>query len=192
MTEPASRPLLLMDVDGVLNAFGAWDRLLAGLDPTGDEDGPTLRPARADGYHLLINRDHARWLARLESLFEIVWATMWQERAPAAFAPHLGIGDTWPWIDFSHYATSDVKGRTGAGVAGYKFPGVLATVGERPAVWVDDDLDPFHHEWAEARTAAGIPTLVVQPFPDTGWTRAEFEQVLAFGQSLSESEEWLE
>lgn len=178
---PRQLPLLFLDVDGVLNAFGAWPDI--DRDPRTGLPGysPRFRVASADGYMLVLNEDHRKWLAELEGLFEIVWTTMWRDRAPARFAQELGIGTTWPWLDFERHATHTISFRTGAGVGGYKFPGVVATAGDRPAVWIDDDLDAAHFDWAQERSAQGIPTLLVQPNPAEGWTRQQYEEVLAFG-----------
>jgi hypothetical protein len=180
------RPLLLLDVDGVLNAFQAWELI--------DPEAPMLRGnvraphgwrhAQADGYQLLLNPEHADWVKRLSRQFEMVWATMWQQRAPLALAPTVGFGADWPWIAFDSYQHRATSQRTGLGVGSYKFPGVVATVGNRPMVWVDDDLEPAIYEWAAERDAGGIPTLLVQPSPHEGWTPAELEAVLAFADSL--------
>ncbi len=182
----ASRPLLLLDVDGVLNAFGAWERIDHRL-PLGRGNvrvPPGFAAARADGYELLLRPEHAEWVRGLEQVFDMVWATMWQERAPVGLAPVVGFGADWPWIDFAAHQTRTTTQRTGWGVGSYKFPGVRATVGDRPTVWIDDDLEPAIYEWAAQRDSSGIPTLLVQPHPDEGWTASERDAVLAFADAL--------
>jgi hypothetical protein len=178
--------MLLLDVDGVLNAFGAWTRIDERLPLRGDNvrapEG--FRSQRVDGYHLLLNPEHASWVSELAQRFDMVWATMWQDRAPSVLAPAVGFGADWPFIDFTRFQSHRTTQRTGLGVGGYKFPGVVATVGERPMVWIDDDLEPAIYEWAAERDSSGVPTLLVQPFPDEGWTRAELDAVLAFADAL--------
>ncbi len=179
--------MLLLDVDGVLNAFGAWE--LIDVDQplrSGNVRAPRgWRHAQADGYQLLLCPEHVEWVARLEHRFTMVWATMWQERAPAALAPVVGFGADWPWIDFTAHQSHGTAQRTGEGIGSYKFPGVVATVGDRPMVWIDDDLEPAIYEWAAQRDEAGVPTLLVQPSPDEGWTRAELDAVLAFADAVA-------
>lgn len=179
-------PVLLLDVDGVLNAFDAWEVVdsRSPLTRSSVRAPAGYRAAHVDGYELLLVPDHASWVAALADRFEMVWATMWQHRAPAALAPVVGFGADWPWIDFGAYQAHATTQRTGWGVGSYKFPGVVATVGDRPMVWIDDDLEMAIYEWAVERDASGIPTLLVQPFPDEGWTRAEFDAVMAFAESL--------
>lgn len=183
--------MLLLDVDGVLNAFGAWtlidDELPLRRDNVRAPSG--WRSQRVDGYHLLLNPEHAEWVGTLSERFEMVWATMWLDRAPIALAPVVGFGADWPFIDFRRYQSHRTTQRTGVGVGSYKFPGVVATVGDRPMVWIDDDLEPAIYEWAAERDSGGIPTLLVQPLPDEGWTRAELDAVLAFADALDDQTE---
>lgn len=183
MTE---RPLLLLDVDGVLNAFGAWQRRdpSQALAPGNLVVPDGFRAARADGFHLLLRPEHADWVEELQRRFDLVWATMWQERAPRGLAAVVGFGADWPWIPFDDHQSFTTTQRTGFGIGSYKFPGVVATVGDRPAVWIDDDLEPAIYDWAAERDSSGTPTLLVQPDPAEGWTQAEYEAVLAFADGV--------
>jgi hypothetical protein len=181
MVGSAVRPLLLLDVDGVLNAFGAFapTRGAGGLSLP---DHLVLRVV--NGYELALNPVHVDWLRTLESDFDIVWTTMWTHRAPSDLAPVLGIGADWPYVDFARYHDEALLDRWGAGVGHYKFPGVLALGGNKPLVWVDDDLHADHFDWAADRDASGTPTMLIQPSPATGWVEAEYREILEFGERV--------
>lgn len=165
-------PLLLIDVDGVTNLFGAW--------LPGRRAPKHLNEAQAAGYRLLLNPEHPQWFAELEPHFEQVHATMWQGLV-YEYADVADYGHDWDYIDFDfHQNSGGTDLRTGMGVTSYKWPGLMATMGNRPTVYVDDDLTEDQLEWAERRNAAGIPTLFIQPHPSTGMTREHFEQIKQF------------
>jgi len=153
-----NKPMFLADIDGVFNAFRAYDK-------------KGYRHAEVDGFPLTYRPEWIGWMNTLAEASDPIWATMWQDRAATAFAPATGIGTTIErYIDFDEHRQSDCVGRIGNGVGHYKHPGVIATVGKRPFVWIDDDLTPRLHAWARTRTKSGIPTLLIQPDPAVGIT----------------------
>jgi hypothetical protein len=96
---------------------------------------------------------------------------MWQDNAVELFAPSTGIGrEIDRYIDFHAHHDAASSQRTGSSVGEYKHPGIVATVGDRPFVWIDDDISPRQHRWAVERAAAGLPTLLLQPSPAVGLT----------------------
>jgi hypothetical protein len=184
-------PLFLLDIDGVVNLFDAWI-------PTGrvwwdtkgrmrqDRVAPAhLREAVAASYRLLLNPSHPEWIAEIvDAGYDPVWATMWQDRA-WLFGEQAGFGVDWDYIDFDSFRPQFGEQRmTGNGVGTYKHPGIVHVFGDRPGVWVDDDMTPFQHEWARKRTEAGIPTLFIQPDPEFGITREHIDQILEFARDL--------
>ena len=124
MVPGGDRPLLLLDVDGVLLVVrSAWD----------DEDQdyePTLHP------------DAGAWLADLGRVFELCWATSWEHGANRDIGPSLGLPPL-PVIEFDF----DYGARTP------KLRSVAGWVGDRPCAWIDDDLDRDAEAWAAGRTA---------------------------------------
>lgn len=162
-------PLVLMDIDGVVNAFGAKHPIPA-----------HQRFARAGRYTVVLDERHPEWMLEMEARAEMCWATMWQYNAATQFAPVAGFGEDWEYIDFDSFHGT-LGARTGNGVVNHKWPGILASVGEdQPLVYVDDDMRPDHHRWAALRNEAGIPTLFIQPDPEHGLTRAQYERIIDF------------
>lgn len=165
-----SKPMLLLDIDGVVNIF------------TGKVAGREMISARADNWPLWLHPDHPEWVNELSMHFDMVWSTMWQAQV-VHFAQVAGFGHDWPWINFdSHYLRAGNL-RTGEGVGSYKHPGIELTIRQRPAVVIDDDLEPWQHEWADIRTHSGIPTHLIQPDPFEGLKSSHLEQALAFAQA---------
>ena len=115
-------------------------------------------------------------VATLQTLFECVWATTWEDRARTELAPVLGFGAEWPIIRF----TDDFPDS-----GTWKLPAVrrfaeLPENRSRPLAWIDDDLEPDALEWAAQRTRSGPRTLMVRPDADVGFTSKHFSRLLAF------------
>jgi hypothetical protein len=152
MTE---RPLLLMDVDGVLNPFAA---------PACPEGFAEFDIPGGDGEPTRLCRAHGGWLRELARRYELVWATGWGADANAYLSPLLGLPNlplvTFPPVPFEPRE---------------KVPAIAAYVGERrPVAWVDDALVPEAHAWAAARAA---PTLLLGTDPSRGLGRETVERL---------------
>ncbi len=50
--------------------------------------------------------------------------------------------------------------------------------------WIDDDFTSADYDWASARTAAGHPTLLIQPDPRTGLQVGNAQDVLRWAAAL--------
>lgn len=156
------RPLLLLDVDGVLSPFGAPPPV-----------GFTRRTI--DGYQVTLSPRHRGWLADLSTRFEIVWATTWEHRANAVLSPLLGL-PTLDVIEFGHLRPSK-PGET------RKLPAVARSIGNEPAAWIDDELSADAYDWAEDRVA---PTLLLRPNHREGMTDTHVSELDAFARSLND------
>ena len=155
------RPLLLLDVDGVLNPFAAENcpegyREFAFFP---DEEPVRLRPA------------HGPWLADLGRHFELVWATGWGDEANIHIAPVLALPPL-PFVRFPPIPFDPAE----------KVPAIEAHVGtERPVAWVDDRHTPEALTWMRARPA---PTLLLPADPAVGLTSAMVAELLAWRATL--------
>ena len=141
MPQPtAQRPVLAVDVDGVISLFGF--------------DAPIERaPGRfhlIDGIAHCISDSAGTELLRLAEYYELVWATGWEERANDHLPLILGLPDDLPVLTFD--------GRARFGSAHWKLEAIDEYAGTRPLAWIDDNLDESCHDWAAER---GAPTLLV-------------------------------
>lgn len=179
------KPLLLLDIDGVLNAFGQ----AAHIDS--ESSAPSqFKVAEAKGYMLFIHESVPESVAVLEEHFTVVWATMWQSDAHI-FGRVAGFGTEWEFIDFyetnQHIANvgGGTFGGSGRGVGYYKWPGIVQFAGDRPFVWIDDDLEDWQHDWARNRTVDGVPTLFIQPNIFEGLTIDHVKQAIDFATTVT-------
>ena len=158
MTDPKSdqRPMLLLDIDGVLSPFGAGPP-------------PGFNREAFGECEVVWSARHREWLAALSSLFELVWATTWEHSANGAMSPVLGLGQL-PVIEFDR----------GSGDT-WKLASVQEFVADQPMAWIDDDLYLDAFTWAREREA---PTLLIRTSSSVGMTGDHFEQLLAFAKDL--------
>ncbi len=168
MTSPP--PILLLDVDGVLNAVrhdlpDGWQR------------------GRFNGYVLSWN---TTVVARLRALHEagqveLQWLTTWTELADLLLAEPLGL----PRGLRTHHRDVLPTGFGGAlrGLSGWwKLAAAQAVVEAEPGrriVWIDDDLTDQAEDTSEWLAANGH-VLVVAPDYSTGLTHAELDRVTAW------------
>lgn len=162
-----NRPLLMVDIDGVLSLFGVPDRT---------RDG---RPAIEGSLHSIEGTPHflsstaAAHLLSLEPSFEIVWASGWEERADDHLPHLLGLPAGLPFLRFSR--------AVGRAHAHWKLEAIDAYAGGRPLAWIDDALNDACHEWARERHA---PTLLVQTAPEHGLTEHEARVLSRWAKEL--------
>jgi hypothetical protein len=168
-----TRPLLLVDIDGVVSLFGF---------------SPQTPPAGSfhwiDGIPHFLSSAAAAHLLALGEIFELAWCSGWEERANEYLPALLGLPAELPFLRFapavrasSGVASGDVP-RTTRGH--WKLDAIDAYAGERALAWIDDCLDEACHAWAAARAA---PTLLVQTRPDIGITAGHVKRLTRWATS---------
>ncbi|MBK8294371.1 MAG: hypothetical protein IPK93_06220 [Solirubrobacterales bacterium] len=154
------KPLLAVDVDGVISLFG--------FDET--PSGPGYRFELIDGTPHVISVEAGPRLDRLSTTFELVWATGWQDRANDHLPTITGIGPL-PVIEFDR--SGPVPERFGS--AHWKLAPLDAYAENRAIAWIDDSFDESCLEWARERESLGHPTLLVPTEPQIGLEEAQVE-----------------
>jgi hypothetical protein len=160
LSDDPRRPILLVDVDGVLNP---WE---ADYCPYGFAEYEFI-----PGERVLLSPAHGQLLMSLGSAYELVWATAWEHDANRFIAPVLDL-PALPVIEFP-LGGRDLRFR--------KLPAVQEAVGDRPCAWIDDVHLPDHYEWAATR---GVPTLIIDINPAVGLTTAVVKRLAEWAATL--------
>lgn len=155
------KPLLFLDVDGVINVSG--DTPLSQY--VGDLDGLFK-------IHLPYGLNER--IATLAENFEIVWATTWMEKAQPFFKHRLALPEE-PWACIEPFRES------------IKLPQICDMAGGRPFAWVDDEAYQQIHRltydggdstWGEK------PGIIVAPLWTEGLNNQHVDELLAWRESL--------
>jgi hypothetical protein len=165
VTDATKRPILFVDVDGVISVFGFSPN--AGKLP-----GPFHW---IDGVAHCIPTDVGERLVRVSSRFELVWATGWEEKANEYLPFILNLpSKELPCLMF--------QGQAVFGSAHWKLGAISEYAGDRPAAWIDDNIDDACRYWATAREA---PTLLVQTESAIGMTDEHVDTLLTWAQEAA-------
>lgn len=165
-------PLVLLDVDGVLNALDGGG--VAGRE-RGVFRGYTL------SWDPTVTRRLADWHA--SGRIELQWLTTWVHHADELLAEPMGLPR-----GLRVHERADGEGPTGftTSLAGapnwWKLVAAQAVVAEQPGrrtVWIDDDL-AMQAEDTAAWLAGNPDVLVVAPVLETGLTHAQLDDVEAW------------
>jgi hypothetical protein len=164
VTKGTTQPILFVDVDGVLSLFGFTPDVRELPGPLHWVDGvahcipPSVGPR----------------LATLADAFELVWATGWEERANEHLPFLLG-------LPFDSLPTLRFDGRAVFGSAHWKLDAIEEYAADRPAAWIDDNIDESCRAWAEGRSA---PTLLVETLPSVGLVDEHVKRLLGWADEL--------
>lgn len=158
-----NRPLLLVDIDGVISLFG-FDH---GRPPDG-------RFVAVDGIPHFLSIEAADQLRALSEEFELVWCSGWEEKADEHLPLALGLPTGWAHLSFEDRVDGDRRH--------WKLASIDRYAAQRPLAWIDDAHDNSCHAWAASR---GAPTLLVATRPETGLTAAHAAQLRAWARALA-------
>jgi hypothetical protein len=157
------KPLLLVDIDGVISLFGG-----AQLASKGGSFHSI------DGMFHFLSSTAAAHLLTLHEQFELVWCSGWEEKANEHLPHLLGLPPALPYLRFER--------AVGHANAHWKLAAIDDFAGERALAWIDDALNEACHEWAAARSA---PTLLVETAPEHGLTDGETELLIGWAGELA-------
>lgn len=147
-------PLLLLDVDGVLNPYAA------SACPAGYTEHVLFAGEEA----VRVCAAHGQWLRELAMRFSLVWATGWGGNANRLLAPLLGLASL-PVIGMPPPPFCPQE----------KLAAVREFAQDRALVWIDDQIPAEAHAWAAERR---VPTLLIGIDPAEGLTRPVIDQAL--------------
>jgi hypothetical protein len=160
------RPLLLIDVDGVISLFG--------FDPHTPPDG---RFEIVDGIAHFLSSTAGEHLRTLSGTFEPTWCTGWEEKANEYLPRALSLPAEFPFLSFAP-AVPEVAGH-------WKLVAIDHYAGpNRPLAWIDDAHDERCAAWADARPG---PTLLISTDPAIGITEAHVARLMEWAASLNGS-----
>jgi hypothetical protein len=158
--EERDKPLLFVDIDGVISLFG--------FPPA---EPPAGTWTSVDGVPHLISATASRHLLALARTFDLVWCSGWEEKADEHLFKVLCLPARPPFLTF-HPPPANVHWKIGA---------VERHAGGRPLAWIDDAFDDSCDTWAAARPA---PTLLVATDPAVGLDESHVAALEAFARTL--------
>lgn len=163
-TENGTNPLILLDVDGVLNAFHRDPATRKWTAPSGYRSH--LVQLYGNTWKLYLKDEHGPALLKLaeDTGGELAWGSMWEDMANVHISPILGL----PELRFAPVALGRKRGR-------WKANELVPWTEGRPFVWFEDE--PEERECAqELASAAGQPHLVIPVSDQEGLTDAQVQQ----------------
>ena len=173
--ETQGKPLLLVDVDGVISLWGfPMDRRPGGAF------------VAVDGLPHFLSHEAGRHLHALSHAFDLVWCTGWEEKADEYLPGALGLPRGLPFLSFDGHmqaGTGNPRGVVRGAEPPYghwKLGAIDACAGDRPTAWIDDAFNEACRAWARERPA---PTLLVETTPDEGLVERHAEQLLAWART---------
>jgi hypothetical protein len=130
---------------------------------------------------------HIKDLQNLSEVYDLVWASMWQEDSNflgytlglpnLPWVPITSLTSTTAALTYSEYLLEHGPGLT------FKLDAVRQFVKDRPAAWIDDDLWDDAQRWSNERNKT-IPTKLFPTSPRSGMTSQIVEDMLSWAKSI--------
>ncbi len=156
------RPILAVDIDGVLSLFGFAE----------PPNLPGVEFHLVDGVMHCFSRAAGKGIMRLADHYDVVWVSGWEGGAEK-LAEVLDLPE-WPYLTFG--------GAARFGSADWKLEPLERYAQGRPLAWIDDSFDERCYAWARARPE---PTLLIEIESDQGLQEVHVEAIVAWARSLA-------
>jgi len=172
LAQSRDKPLLLVDIDGVISLWGFLP-----------EQAPEGAWCAVDGILHFLSAAAAEHLRTLGQRFDLVWCSGWEEKANEHLPHAIGLGplphvtfETPPGKPAAHWKLHGIDAHLcpPPQAAGYAL--------ERPLAWIDDAHDESCHAWAARRDA---PTLLVATDPAIGLTEVHAAELAAWADRFA-------
>lgn len=179
----STKPLLLLDVDGVVNAFSP-DR----PHTVHTVDFGRTNKGVPQSYTLHFDNEVVMMIEALQDHFDVVWCTMWNQSANSRLAPLLGIEDM-PVMHCSHDAGLDVLDGQGIRWEGArrlwyaKTPLIPSYVGDTPFVWIDDDHSDADRRYLDAQMDQPFRLIKTDAYDGLTWD--DVNAAIVFARTLN-------
>jgi len=171
--KPQEKPLLMVDIDGVISLFAAA-AAAGGPAPWRREETASQGSFHAiDGVPHFLSHVAAAHLRTLAEDFDLVWASGWEEKAEEYLPRLLELPSGLPFLHFER--------SPGRRNAHWKLAAIEEYAGPRALAWIDDAFNDACHAWAAARPA---PTLLIQTAPERGLTASEAQRLTVWAREL--------
>lgn len=166
-----ARPLLLLDVDGVLNAINHSQNVKL-------YDIRTIETFQGFRVKIRMRRELTDWIFELTEYYVPVWCTMWNHDANLFLAPLLELPDL-PVIECSYSS----KGRPDK--CHDKITAIEEQVSDRALAWLDDEISHKDLDWAYLRNEKVAPTKFIKITETEGMQRFHVDRLMKWAQEIA-------